>query len=339
MMIVQQTVDREIVVSVLCLAYNHKPYIRACLDGMLRQKTDFRFEVIVHDDASTDGTAECIRAYAARYPDIVVPIYQSENQYSKDHGLLRNIVFPRARGRYFALCDGDDCWLDAHKLQKQVEYMQMHPDCTLCFTNAQTSGRQCARMLPQKDRQTFYKAGGGNYSMGELVRLGTIPTSSLLFPAWAVHKLPPRNQNAYGGDTFLWLAAAALGYAHFLDENTCLYRTDVPGSVTNAWQRDGDRHLRFQKRRLLLLDDMDRFSGYRYHNDVEAEKVLRGELMARLLLFGSVSPKEQRLPENKVLVRQYIRTHGRRYLVPYALVRCLPHTVNCLRRLLGKRTF
>ena len=76
-------------VSVLTLAYNHAPYIRECLDGILMQKTDFAFEILIHDDASTDGTADIIREYESKYPDIIKPIYQNENQYSKRVGISR----------------------------------------------------------------------------------------------------------------------------------------------------------------------------------------------------------------------------------------------------------
>ena len=75
--------SRELMVSIRCLVYNHEPYLRQCLDGFVMQQTNFRFEAIVHDDASTDGSAAIIREYAAKYPDIIKPIYETENQYSK----------------------------------------------------------------------------------------------------------------------------------------------------------------------------------------------------------------------------------------------------------------
>ena len=119
-------------VSVCTLAYNHEPYIRECLDGILMQKTNFAFELLIHDDASTDGTADIIREYEAKYPDIIKPIYQTENQYSKGVKVSLTYQYPRAKGKYIALCEGDDYWTDPLKLQKQVDFMEANPDCSLC---------------------------------------------------------------------------------------------------------------------------------------------------------------------------------------------------------------
>jgi len=126
-------------VSICCLAYNHEPYIRDCLDGFMIQQTNFDFEVLIHDDASTDKTAEIIREYEKKYPDIIKPIYQTENQYSKRVGITRVFQFPRARGKYIAMCEGDDYWTDPLKLQKQVDFLESNPDYGLVHTGFKTS--------------------------------------------------------------------------------------------------------------------------------------------------------------------------------------------------------
>lgn len=120
-------------VSICCLAYNHEPYIRQCLDGFMMQKTDFPFEVLIHDDASTDKTADIIREYEVKYPDIIKPIYQTENQYSKGVGIFKTYQFPSAKGKYMAFCEGDDYWTDPLKLQKQVDFLEKHEDFAICF--------------------------------------------------------------------------------------------------------------------------------------------------------------------------------------------------------------
>ena len=102
----------EPLVSICCLTYNHAPYIRDAIEGFLMQKTNFPVEILIHDDASTDGTADIIREYETRYPDIIKPIYQTENQYSKGVKISREYQFSRARGKYIALCEGDDYWTD-----------------------------------------------------------------------------------------------------------------------------------------------------------------------------------------------------------------------------------
>jgi len=121
-------------VSINTLTYNHAPYIRQCLDGIMMQKTTFSFELLIHDDASTDGTADIIREYEARYPNIIKPIYQTENQFSTKGAVYveRDLQLARAKGKYIAMCEGDDYWIDPLKLQKQVDFLESHPDYSIC---------------------------------------------------------------------------------------------------------------------------------------------------------------------------------------------------------------
>lgn len=120
-------------VSIRCMVYNHEPFLRQCLDGFVMQQTTFPFEAIVHDDASTDGSSAIIREYAERYPDIIKPIYETENQYSKHDGSLRRIMDAamHPNSKYIATCEGDDYWTDPNKLQLQVDFLESHPDYSL----------------------------------------------------------------------------------------------------------------------------------------------------------------------------------------------------------------
>ena len=121
-------------VSICCLTYNHAPFIRKCLDGFLMQQTDFPIEILIHDDCSTDGTTEIIKEYAAQYPDVIFPLYEEENKYSRGGaGKMDLYNYNRARGRYIAYCEGDDYWTDPLKLQKQVDFMESHPEYSVCF--------------------------------------------------------------------------------------------------------------------------------------------------------------------------------------------------------------
>lgn len=122
----------NVIVTIRCLVYNHEPYIRQCLEGFVMQKTNFTFEAIVHDDASIDGSAAIIKEYAEKYPDIIKPIYETENQYSKHDGSLRRIMDSHTRGKYIAYCEGDDYWIDPLKLQKQVDLLEGNPSASLC---------------------------------------------------------------------------------------------------------------------------------------------------------------------------------------------------------------
>lgn len=126
---------RDPIVSICCLTYNQEKYIRHCIDSFLMQKTDFDFEVLINDDASTDGTVEIIEEYAAQYPELIKPIFQKENQYSKGVSMNRSFNFPRAKGEFIAICEGDDYWTDPEKLQKQVEFLKKNPDFGLVYTD------------------------------------------------------------------------------------------------------------------------------------------------------------------------------------------------------------
>ena len=121
----------QIIVTIRCAAFNHGQYIRQTLDGFVMQKTNFVFEAIVHDDASTDNTADIIREYAEKYPDIIKPFFEKENQYSKGGKEIERIFEENSRGKYMVICEGDDFWTDSLKLQKQVDFLESHPEYNL----------------------------------------------------------------------------------------------------------------------------------------------------------------------------------------------------------------
>lgn len=178
------------VVSVCCITYNHGDYIEDALNGFLRQKTDFPFEILINDDASTDGTPEILRKYEEKYPRIIKLICQAENKFSQ--GLSPNLTynFPRAKGRFIALCEGDDFWISEDKLQKQVAALTENPNCVLCFHGAHKvdeNGEFLAEMIPAQKRYL---------SPEELARAPFSPTLTRMFrnvgfPWGGVRNLPP----------------------------------------------------------------------------------------------------------------------------------------------------
>ena len=125
----------EPLVSIRCITYNQAQYISNALDGFLMQETSFPFEIIVHDDASTDNTAYIIAQYEKKFPEIVKPIYEKENQYSKKDNTLNSIILPKLTGKYTAYCEGDDFWTDKKKLQMQVDFLENNPDYGFCCTD------------------------------------------------------------------------------------------------------------------------------------------------------------------------------------------------------------
>ena len=163
---------RPLMVSIRCITYNHEPYIRQCLDGFVMQKTNFRFEAIAHDDASTDGTADIIREYAEKYPDIIKPIFEKENQYSKHDGSLVRIMDEACKGKYIAICEGDDYWIDSLKLQKQVDFLEANPDYGMVYTGHR-------RYIQNENR--FVEGKNVSQSFNELLFSNNIATHTVLY--------------------------------------------------------------------------------------------------------------------------------------------------------------
>lgn len=122
-------------VSVICMVYNHEKFIRKCLDGFIMQKTNFKYEVLINDDASIDNSAYIIKEYENKYPDLIKPIYQEENQFSKNKSIAKDILVPLAKGKYIAFCEGDDYWIDENKLQRQYDIMESNSEYSLCVHN------------------------------------------------------------------------------------------------------------------------------------------------------------------------------------------------------------
>jgi glycosyltransferase involved in cell wall biosynthesis len=277
--------QETVMVSICCITYNQEEYIRDALDGFLSQETDFSYEVLIHDDASTDGTADIIREYARQYPEIIKPILQTENQYAKG---LTNVSgtynFPRAKGRYIAMCEGDDYWTDPHKLQRQTDYMEAHPDCSLVFHSAciEVQGRALTerRMRPYRRSRRV--------SPEEIIdKTSGYPTASLMFRADMVKILPDFYVNAPLADIPLQLMAAARGWAYYMDRPMCVYRLGGAFSWTTL-MKQGD----YERKQRQYYQDMkkmyrgfDRETGGRFH------EVARRAL-ARIYFLTKVNTKQ-----------------------------------------------
>lgn len=148
------------IVSICCITYNHAPFIRKALDGFLMQlpplcvprgaKMSDWCEILIHDDASTDGTDDIIREYTAKYPDLIFPLYEEVNQYAQiGIGRMDLFNYLRAKGKYIAYCEGDDYWIEPHKLQKQVDFLETHPDYSICF--------HACRIFDTRTKEFYYE--------------------------------------------------------------------------------------------------------------------------------------------------------------------------------------
>lgn len=229
---------RPLIVTIQCITYNHEPYIRQCLEGFVMQKTNFRFEAIVHDDASTDGTAVIVKEYAEKYPDIIKPIFETENQYSKHDGSLSRIMDEHTHGKYVAICEGDDYWIDPLKLQKQVDFLEANPEYSMSHT-----GYTCYYQGLNIYEQT-YNVSARNLRIAENTN-NLIPfildsnkyriqTCSVVIRNNSKKEVNQQLAKIEGlflmGDTQLWCFLNKVGKIHFLPEETCVYRINE-GSV------------------------------------------------------------------------------------------------------------
>ena len=123
------------IVSVICLAYNHEKYIRQALDSILSQITSYKYEIIIHDDKSTDNTRKIIEEYEKNFPNIIVPVFETENQYSKGNDVI-DISLKHCKGKYIAFCECDDYWNDNNKIQTQVDFMENNKDYSACSSSS-----------------------------------------------------------------------------------------------------------------------------------------------------------------------------------------------------------
>ena len=215
-------------VTIRCITYNHEPYIRQCLEGFVMQKTNFPFEAIVHDDASTDGTAAIIREYAEKYPDIIKPIYETENQYSKHDGSLQRIMNAHIRGKYVALCEGDDYWVDPLKLQKQVDLLEGNPSVSLCC------GGYIARQNGHLDKEYICHKGATDYfqfSLDDWGKFWYTKSLTVLYrrKAFSNHLLNLEKYH-YSKDTHLYYNLLKWGDGIYLSESLGVYNLH-PGGV------------------------------------------------------------------------------------------------------------
>ena len=277
----------SIIVSVSCITYNHAPYIRACLDGFLMQKTSFVFEILIHDDCSTDGTREIIEEYSKKYPDIIFPIFQTENQYSKGvRGMMARFNFPRCRGKYIALCEGDDYWSDPYKLQRQVDFLEANTDFSICFHNMKIlneSNPSAIEFTNSKDQESVSSildlASKGNFMFTASVVFKK-PKDG--FPNWLTD-LPI-------GDYAIHLFNAQFGKIKFLDQVMGVYRIHA-GGVWGSFSKE-----KLYDRWIPMLEQLqDKFSD-------EVNKTLRAQKIYSLLDVYMISfEKKDNKKANEVM--------------------------------------
>jgi glycosyltransferase involved in cell wall biosynthesis len=241
-------------VSICCTAYNHEKFITQCLDGFVKQQTSFPFEILVHEDASTDSTARIVKEYETKYPDLFRCVYQTENQFQKQNTLI-SILFPMSRGKYNALCEGDDYWTDPAKLQKQVDFLEANEEFSLCFHDVNIQrGDEFQGTYVHKDQDIFFTQ--------DLFDRHFIPTCSMVFrnnleyPQWF--------HNVSSGDRALLFLISLKGKMKCLNELMGVYRLHE-GGLSN-------QHFGIKKiyDTAYLLNSFNTYTGFRYTKECHA---------------------------------------------------------------------
>jgi glycosyltransferase involved in cell wall biosynthesis len=225
------TEENQTLVSISCLAFNHEEFIRKALEGFVMQETNFRFEVLIHDDASTDGTAEIIREYEQKFPELIKPIYRKENQWRKGIKGSAAHNFPRALGKYIALCEGDDYWTDPKKLQRQVDYLESHEDYALVAENG---------LVLNTHVNTQYKFNDiymeeCDVEIEELLGKRKFPTASVMFRS--MHLDSSYAKLKHQSDVILWCYLAKKGKVRYMPVVSSVYSRGTHGVVLSSTSR------------------------------------------------------------------------------------------------------
>lgn len=194
--------------SICCITYNHASYIQDAIDSFLMQETRFPFEILVHDDASTDGTTEIILDYAKKYPDIIKPIIQTKNQYAKCGLINPRFVFPKAKGKYIALCEGDDYWTDTTKLQKQVSFLEDNPEYVITYTDSQPFNENGKLDID-------FGASRRDLKAEDLIKATSLHTLTTCFRN-IIGEIPADLLSARYGDLVMWSLLGAHGKGKYL---------------------------------------------------------------------------------------------------------------------------
>lgn len=237
------------IVSISCVTYNHAPFIKTCLDGFLMQQTSFAFEVVIHDDASTDGTREIIEEYTSKYPDVFFPMYQKENQYSQGiRGMMARFNFPRCRGKYIALCEGDDYWIDPLKLQKQVDFLEANSEYVVCYHDCNIVDENDRQVSLSILNQSYKK----DYEKFEMAKGAWMPTLTRCFRN-VVKIFPEEMFKITCGDLFITSLLSKYGKAKYIDICAASYRKHSNG----VWNSKD-----YYSQEKIMINDYKYFCNY-----------------------------------------------------------------------------
>ncbi len=260
--------DNTPLVTICCITYNHAAYIRECLNGFLMQETNFKFEVVIHDDASTDETQSIIKEYCEKYPNVFSPIFQHVNQYSKGiKSIIQTFCVPQFRGKYIAMCEGDDYWIDPYKLQKQVDIMENNPNCSLVISNGISLNEITKKQYIINPMGDIKKSGFISPNLVLLERR-LIPTASMFYRK-DQSKMPDFFRNCPVGDRPLRLWLLSKGDIYYFANPMIMYREQSNGSfgqrVCSSFKYAKDIY----DGMIAFYNNYNEFTKYKYNKEIQ----------------------------------------------------------------------
>lgn len=254
--------NADIAVTVYCIVYNHEKYLRDALDGFIMQKTNFKFEVLVHDDASTDNSAEIIHEYELKYPDIIKPIYQKENIYSRGIDRTFKYMLPKTRGKYIAWCEGDDYWTSPDKLQKQYDYMEQHPECSLVAHDAMVLN--CDTGKTEKfTNYDFSKPENCDFTAKDIMNL-PFTTATMFYRKDFYINNEEFLKTVRCWDYVLKVLLVTEGTVHVIPEFMSLYRRRAENSWSVNVARNMEKYFKHQLQAAEYLEKINAYRDYKY---------------------------------------------------------------------------
>lgn len=283
--------NEQVKVSVCMTTYNHAKYLRQALDSVLSQKTTFKFEVVIHDDASTDRTCEIIREYAEKYPNQIIPLLQKENQFSKGKNLDKEFILPVCKGEYLAFLEGDDYWTDAFKLQKQYDILENHPMSAICVHRVAVvteDGQPTKKECPSRKRLKKDSAISGMefLTYNEYV----FQTGSYFFRKRYMDELMhdrTKLSEYFNGDECILRWAIQNGDIFFINETMSVYRVNVP----TGWSTGYAKHS-VQQRIAYLKKSIEAELLFNEESHAQYRRLIEGRIMLTMLCANSYSYQE-----------------------------------------------
>lgn len=251
-------------VTISCATYNHVKYISKTIECFLNQVTTFPIEIIIHDDCSTDGTADIIRKYAEAYPNIIIPLYESENQYSKHNDYVAELLRKKTRGKYTAICEGDDFWTDNNKLQKQINFLENNMEYSLCAHKALVHELYKDRLdhrMPRISKDT-------DYSTDKIIENGPLfATCSIVYRS-NIMPLPAAFSANGFSDYQLAIYASFKGKVRCFKDEMSQYNHGVDGSWTKKTINNNNALVEHNLELIRMLNNVNKAYEYKYEKSI-----------------------------------------------------------------------